>query len=252
MRGRIESILNWAKVRGHRDGENPARWKGHLQNLLPTRGRGTQKHHAALAWREVPALIGALRARGGDLAEALELAILCASRISEVLDAHWVEFDLDRAVWVLPPERMKARREHRVVLSKRAVELLTARRASAKTPRVFPTFRPMQVGDLLQGGRHQERDRARSSRELPNVGRGVHLLPARNVRDRPIARGRRRDRARLSAQRPSRSSAADDGRLGDILWGRIVWRQDRSRSPLPDFLEELGHDGHPGRDQLRR
>jgi hypothetical protein len=112
IRGRIELILDWASTRGYRTGENPARWKGHLQNLLPKRAPGTQKHHAALPPSEVPALVAALRTRGGDLAEVLELAILCASRIGEVLGARWVEFDLDRAVWVLPPERMKARREH--------------------------------------------------------------------------------------------------------------------------------------------
>jgi integrase len=150
IRGRIELILNWAATRGYRTGENPARWKGHLQNLLPARDRRTQKHHAALAPREVPALVAALRARGGDLAQVLELTILCASRIGEVLGARWAEFDLDRAVWVLPPERTKARREHRVVLSTRAVELLTVRRAKAAGPRVFPVFQPLDVRRLLR------------------------------------------------------------------------------------------------------
>ena len=79
IRGRIELILGWASTRGYRAGENPARWKGHLQNLLPARDRRTQKRHAALSPREVPTLVAALRARGGDLAGALELAILCAS-----------------------------------------------------------------------------------------------------------------------------------------------------------------------------
>jgi integrase len=98
----------------------------------------------------VPALIAALRARVGDLAAVLELTILCASRIGEVLGARWAEFDLDRAVWVLPPERTKARREHRVVLSTRAVELLTARRAKATGPLVFPVFQPLDVRRLLR------------------------------------------------------------------------------------------------------
>jgi integrase len=150
VRGRIELILDWAKTRGYRDGDNPAKWKGHLKNLLPKRDRSAQKHHAALPAHEVPALVAALRARGGDLADALELTILCGSRIGEVLGARWDEFDLDRAVWVLPPERMKARREHRVVLSVRAVELLKTRRAKAKGPRVFPVFRPLQFRQLLR------------------------------------------------------------------------------------------------------
>jgi integrase len=149
IRGRIELILDWAKTRGYRDGENPAKWKGHLENLLPKRDRSAQKHLAALPPREVPALVAALRARGGDLAAVLELAILCGSRIGEVLGARWDEIDLDRAVWVVPPERMKARREHRVVLSTRAVDLLKPRRTKAKGPRAFPVFQPKDVRRFL-------------------------------------------------------------------------------------------------------
>jgi hypothetical protein len=163
VRGRIESILDWARTRGLRDGENPARWKAHLQNLLPARDRRTQKHHAALPPREVPALVAALRARGGDLAEALELTILCASRIGEVLGARWAEFDLERAVWVLPPERMKARREHGGAADEAPRQGNRARRL----PRVpAPPFPP-----TLAIGGHRERDGTRPSRELPDLGR---------------------------------------------------------------------------------
>lgn len=125
VRGRIEAILDWAKVRGLRDGENPARWLGHLDHLLPARAKVAKvKHHAALPWGEVPAFIARLAEIEVQSALALHFLILTAARTGEVLGATWGEVDLDGAVWSIPAERMKMRRAHRVPLSAAALEVL--------------------------------------------------------------------------------------------------------------------------------
>jgi integrase len=125
LRGRIESVLDWAKVRGYRDGENPARWKGHLANALPP-PRKIKKiaRLSALPYGEVPALMSAIRARDGVAMRALEFLILTAARSGEVLGAPWGEIDLVKGTWTIPAERMKAGREHRVPLSTRAAAIL--------------------------------------------------------------------------------------------------------------------------------
>jgi integrase len=125
VRGRIESVLDWATVRGYRTGDNPARWKGHLAEVLPARSQVAKPvHHAALPYRELPTFMAALREREGTAARALELAILTAARTSEVIGARWDEIDLENKTWTVPAGRMKGGREHRVPLSERAVELL--------------------------------------------------------------------------------------------------------------------------------
>ena len=125
-RGRIEKVLDWAKVHGHRDGENPARWQGNLENALPSISKiRVVKHHPALPYPEMADFIKRLRARKGTAAIALEFAILTAARSGEVRGAKWQEFDLKKREWIIPAERMKARKEHRVPLSDRAVEILT-------------------------------------------------------------------------------------------------------------------------------
>lgn len=125
LRGRIESILAWATVRGFRTGLNPARWKGHLDHLLakPSRLRKTN-HHAALPYAEAAAFMKMLRQQEGNAALALQLVILTASRTNEVIAARKSEFDLPAKIWIIPAERMKARREHRVPLSTAAVALV--------------------------------------------------------------------------------------------------------------------------------
>ena len=125
VRGRIEWVLDAAKAKGYRSGENPARWKGHLDQLLPKRNRLARGHHAALPFADVPAFIENLRGRPATSALALEFTILTAARSGEVRGATWREIDLTKALWTVPAERMKAGREHRVPLSKRAVEILT-------------------------------------------------------------------------------------------------------------------------------
>lgn len=125
VRGRIETVLDYATARHLRTGDNPARWKGHLQHALPARAKVAKvEHHAALAWREIGGFMTALVAENGLAALALRFAILTAGRTSEVIGAKWSEIDLDSAVWTVPGERMKAGREHRVPLSAQAVAVL--------------------------------------------------------------------------------------------------------------------------------
>lgn len=124
LRGRIESVLDSAKVLGLREGDNPARWRGHLDQLLPARRRLGRGHHMALPFDSLPAFMGQLANRDGPAARALEFTILTAGRTGEVLEARWDEIDAGNAVWTVPAERMKAGREHRVPLSAQAVALL--------------------------------------------------------------------------------------------------------------------------------
>jgi integrase len=138
VRGRIERVLDWAKVRGFRQGENPARWRGHLDALLPARGKVRKvTHHAALPYDQIGAFMAALRTREAVAARALEFMILTAARTGEVLGAGWEEINLQGRVWTVPPDRMKAGREHRVPLSWDAVALLKKERGSAEGL-VFP------------------------------------------------------------------------------------------------------------------
>jgi integrase len=125
LRGRIESILDWAKARGYRDGENPARWKGHLDKLLPARSKvAPVQHHAALPYTDVPAFIKQLRTMQSTAARALEFTVLTACRTNEVLGARRSEIDLQAQMWVVPASRMKARKEHRVPLSDSAIAII--------------------------------------------------------------------------------------------------------------------------------
>jgi integrase len=125
VRGRIESVLSWAAVRGYRKGENPARWRGHLDTLLPARSKVAKvKHHPALPYSEAGAFMKELRCRTGVAAQSLEFLILTAARTEEVRTATWDEIDLNAATWVVPGERMKAGKAHTVPLSDRAVEIL--------------------------------------------------------------------------------------------------------------------------------
>ncbi|MBX9453609.1 MAG: integrase arm-type DNA-binding domain-containing protein [Mesorhizobium sp.] len=125
VRGRIENVLNWATTRGYREGENPARWRGHLQNVLPSRGQIQRvEHHPAMLYSELPAFMADLSARDGVAAKALEFTVLTAARTGEVIGATWDEIDLDGKVWTVPAGRMKASKEHRVPLSDRACKVL--------------------------------------------------------------------------------------------------------------------------------
>lgn len=144
VRGRMESILGWATVRSYRSGDNPARWKGHLDHLLPRRAKVQKvEHHPALPVEQMGAFMAALRKQDGIAAKGLELLILTAARTGEVMAARWAEFDLEKKLWTIPSERMKAGKEHRVPLSKAALSILKAmQEADLSDEFVFPGTRP--------------------------------------------------------------------------------------------------------------
>lgn len=129
VRGRIENILDWAAAMGQREGPNPARWRGHLRNLLPSDGlkaKAEKRHHAAMAYNDLPAFMEKLKERTGVAALALEFVILTAARSGEARGARHDEIDLENAVWTIPGERMKAGKTHSVPLTARAVEIVKA------------------------------------------------------------------------------------------------------------------------------
>ncbi len=141
VRGRIETILDWAKVHGYREGENPARWKGHLDKLLPAKGKVAKiAHHAALPYVEMPGFMAALRAQEGIAPRALEFLVLTCARSGEALGAKWQEIDFRERTWNIPGERMKSGRPHRVPLSQRVLEILEELRplAPAADAFIFP------------------------------------------------------------------------------------------------------------------
>jgi integrase len=139
LRGRIESILDWAATRGYRTGDNPARWRGHLDNLLPKRTKVRKvQHHAALPYAQVGSFIEALHRQQGIAAMALEFCILTATRTSETIGARWEEVDLDGAVWTIPADRIKAGKEHKVPLPTPATAILRRLAAARSSAFVFP------------------------------------------------------------------------------------------------------------------
>jgi integrase len=137
LRGRIEAILDWARVRGHRKGENPARWRGHLDKLLPARSKVRKvEHHPALPYDELADFLWMLRCHEGIAARALEFLILTATRTGE--GARWDEVDLGEKIWVVPAARMKAGREHRVPLSAAAIAVLGQMKEIRESDFVYP------------------------------------------------------------------------------------------------------------------
>jgi integrase len=183
VRGRIESVLSWATVSGFRTGENPARWKGGLDIVLPKpRKISKVKHHAALPWQEVPAFMPELRQVGGMGAKALEFVILTASRSGEVRGATWDEIDMEAKLWTIPPERMKAKKAHRVPLNADALKLLNALPRLDGSNHVFPSARGGPLSDMTlskalksmgvdavpHGFRSSFKDWARTSTRFPD------------------------------------------------------------------------------------
>lgn len=149
LRGRIESVLDWATARGYREGLNPARWRGHLDKLLPRPSKVAKvEHHSALPVADVGAFMVQLRSQEGLGARALEFAILTAARSGEVRGATWKEIDLEAGAWTIPGERMKAGREHRVPLSADAVELLKTLPRHADTNLVFVGAKGGPLSDM--------------------------------------------------------------------------------------------------------
>jgi integrase len=196
VRGRIEAVLDWAKAREYRQGENPARWRGHLDHLLPARGKVRKvEHHAALPYPELPAFMAELRRRGGVAARAMEFAILTVARTGEVIGATWSEIDREARVWT------KSDREHRIPLSDAALAVLPSTSESAsETAKVFPisnmamamTLRRMGRGDLtVHGFRSSFSDWTAERTDFPSDVREMAL--AHVVSDKVEAAYRRED-----------------------------------------------------------
>jgi integrase len=156
LRARIEAVLDYAKVRTWRDGENPARWRGHLDQLLPKRSKVRRvQHHAALPWREVGGFVQRLRCNFSVQSLCLQFLILTAARSSEARGARWSEVDINHAVWVIPANRMKGGREHRVPLSEPALDVLRKMAEFGSEGFVFPglntasSLSPMTLARLI-------------------------------------------------------------------------------------------------------
>jgi integrase len=150
VRGRIESVLDWSAARNYRSGDNPARWKGLLDKLLPAPNKvKVVEHHKAMPIDQAPGFINRLRMQEGMAALALEFAILCASRSGEVRGAQWSEIDMHSCLWTIPKERMKAGKEHRVPLSPQAMEILESLPNRSEGPSiVFPAPRGGPLSDM--------------------------------------------------------------------------------------------------------
>jgi integrase len=208
VRGRVESVLDWATSRGYRQGENPARWRGHLENLLPKKTKVRRiEHHAALPYREIAAFVAELRPQEGIAARALEFAILTATRTGEVIGARWDELDLADRLWTIPAERMKADKEHRVPLSDAAIATLEDLQRTRHGDYVFPggragrpisnmamtmTLRRMGRGELtVHGFRSSFRDWAAERTGFP--AEVAEMALAHAVSDKVEAAYRRGD-----------------------------------------------------------
>ena len=163
VRGRIENVLDAAKVQGFRSGENPAAWRGHLKLILPARPKLTRGHHAAMAIDALPDFMAQLEEREAVAARCLEFAILTAARSGEALGALWSEIDLVAKIWTIPAARMKATREHRVPLSARTIAILQQ-------------MEPLRDGDYVFAG--QRRGRPLSSMALEMVLRRMRVADA--------------------------------------------------------------------------
>jgi integrase len=212
VRGRIEAILDWAKVRGYRDGENPARLKGHLDHLLPDRKKVRKiEHHAALPYAEIGGFMSELRQQDGVVARALEFLILTAARSGELRKAKWSE--IDGSTWIIPAVHTKLHKEHRVPLSSRALDIL------AGLPRIndyiFPGHHIGQglggdaMIEVLRGIERLKNDRdvavenqltVRLPIDVPRLGRRVHRIPERSLRGSACPCGQKQNRRCLQAR----------------------------------------------------
>ena len=248
VRGRIEKVLDAAKAKGFRAGENPARWRGHLDHLLPRPSKLTRGHHAAMPYEEVPAFIASLRERDALAAVALELCILTAARSGELLGMRWDEIDLQNAVWSLPAGRMKAGRPHRVPLSTRAVAILRKLEKSKRGEFVFAGHAPgkplsnmamdmvlrrMGVDVTVHGFRSSFRDWA--GNETPSPREVVETALAHVIGDKAEQAYRRSDalekRRKLMEAWASYCTAAH--RKGRAVQEQGVGRDDRRRFLTP-------------------
>lgn len=234
VRGRIESVLDWATARNFRTGDNPARWRGHLDKLLPRRSKVAKiKHHPALPYAEMPEFMAEVRAMDGVSPRALEFTILTATRTGETIGARWPEIDLDAAMWTIPGERMKAGKEHRVPLSDCAVELLRSLPREKGSDVVFigdkagrslsnmallMTLRRMKRHDLTTHGfRSSFRDWAAETTAYPSEM--VEMALAHTVSDKTEAAYRRGDMLdkRRRLMRDWAEFCGKPARIGEIV-----------------------------------
>jgi integrase len=208
LRGRIESVLDWATAREYRKGDNPARWRGHLDKLLPARSKVQRvEHHPALPYDELAGFVAMLRSQEGIAARALEFLILTATRTGEVIGGRWDEIDFGEKIWVVPAARMKAGREHRIPLSVAAVAILEGMKKIRESDFVFPggkkgkplsnmamlaVLKRMDRGDLTNHGfRSSFRDWAAERTNFPREVAEMAL--AHTVGDKVEAAYRRGD-----------------------------------------------------------
>ena len=252
LRGRIERVLAWATTRGFRSGDNPARWHGHLDQLLAKRSKvRAVKHHPALPFDELPAFMAELRKREGISARGLEFTILTAARTGEVIGATWSEIDFATKTWTIPGQRMKAGKPHRVPLSDRAVAILDALPhedgnefvfigGKAKAPlsnmAMLELMKGMRPGYVPHGFRSTFRDWAAERTNYPN--HIVEKALAHTVADKVEAAYRRGDL--FEKRRKLMDAWAAVLRDTDRPWA--IWcpsrrtrheRQDRSQGPHP-------------------
>ncbi len=238
VRGRIETVLDWAAARGFRSGENPARWRGHLDKLLPKPSKlRAVKHHAALPYDGIPAFMAALSVQPGTAARALEFVILTAARTAEGIGASWPEVSSSDAIWTIAGERMKAGKEHRVPLSNRAAGLLKRMETAPDASETYvfaggKSGRPlsnMAMAELLKRMGHDDitvhgfrstfRDWAAERTNFPNEV--VEMALAHAVGDKTEAAYRRGDlfekRRRLMAEWGKYCSAPATAKRGSVV-----------------------------------
>jgi integrase len=230
LRGRIEAVLDAARVRGHipPNAANPARWRGHLDKLLPRARKLSRGHHPAMPFADVPGFVARLREREATAALALEFIILTASRSGEALGARWSEIDKHAKVWTVPAERMKRGVEHRVPLSPRAFEILEVMATATHGDLVFPAHkadRPLSnmacsmllrrmcvEGVTVHGFRSSFRDWAG---ELTNFPRELAEAALSHVVGDEVERAYRRGDALARRRRAMDSWAAYCGKVPD-------------------------------------
>ncbi len=231
LRGRIEAVLDFATARGWRSGDNPARWRGHIANLLPQRSKVARvEHHAALPWRDIGTFMARLRTEHTVTARGLELIILTAARTGEVLGARWPEFDLDAAEWRVPGERMKAGREHRVPLAPAAVAVLRG---------LLPLRQP-EMGDWVLPG-------SRGNKPLSNM---VFLMLLRRMgRGDLTAHGFRSSFRDWAAEATTHPHEVAEAALAHVVAGKVeaAYRRgdlfEKRRALMADWAAYCGPAG---------
>ena len=196
VRGRIEAVLDAAKAQGHRSGENPAAWRGHLSHLLPKHQKIDRSHHAAAPYTEISAFVGKLRELNSVSALAIEFLTLTATRLGETLGAEWSEIDLASKLWTIPAARMKSGVTHRVPLPDRVLEIIERMETARTSELVFPGYR---IGRPLAGSPLLNYARKRGGltgtlhgtpKRFPRLGRKREQFSPRSVRAGLGARGR--------------------------------------------------------------